>query len=214
MKLAIFGATGPSGKLLVHKALSAGHAVTVYARNPSKLSGLAGVTVVQGELTESDAIARAVGGQDAVLSLLGPTRRSTGTPVADGTRLIVKAMQAAGVKRLIATATPSAADPLDGSALSFRLVVAGIKAFAGSAYTEIVTTAQVVRDSGLDWTLVRLPMLSNAPASKPAAAGYLGDPRIKLFSLSSLSRETLTDFMLAQLTDRTWLHKAPVLSNG
>jgi len=210
MKLTLFGATGPSGKLLVRRALAAGHDLTIYARDPGKL-GIVGPRYIQGDLSDSAAIETAIAGAGAVISLLGPTGKSKGTPVTDGTRHIVRAMQAHGVKRLVATATPSATDPNDRSSFSFGLAVKMIKLLANSAYREIVGTAEVVRTSPLDWTLVRLPMLSDKQAHKPAAAGYVGDPRIKLFSLS---RGALADFLLAQVADSQWVRKSPVLSNG
>lgn len=150
MKLTIFGATGPSGRLLVNKALAAGHEVTAFARTPSKLAALSEgrsekLHVVSGELTDAATIETAITGADVVISLLGPTGKSTGTPIADGMRLIVAAMEKHGVKRLVATATPSAQDASDGSSWSFALAVKAIKAFVGSAYQEIVATADVVR---------------------------------------------------------------------
>lgn len=212
MKIAIFGATGASGQLVVRKALDAGHSVTAFARKPEKLSFKSNhLRIVQGNLADAQAIDDAVVGADAVISLLGPTGKQVGTPVADGMRLIVAAMQRHGVRRLIATATPSAEDLSDGFSLSFQFAVKMMKALAGSAYAEIVHTADAVRGSGLDWTLVRLPILSSKPAARSAVTGYVGDPGIKLFSLS---RSALADFLLLQLQDRAWLRKAPVLCNG
>jgi len=212
MRLTVFGATGASGQLLVNKALAAGHEVTAFARNPRKLTVRSEkLRVVSGELTDAASIEKAISGAEAVISLLGPSGKSKGTPVADGMRLIVAAMEKQGVKRLIATATPSATDPSDGTAWSFSLAVTMIKVLAGSAYQEIVATADVVRGSSLDWTLVRLPMLTDKPASHGARAGFVGDAGIRLFSLS---RGALADFVLAQLEEKAWVRKSPVISNG
>jgi len=211
MKLSVFGATGPSGQLLVDKALAAGHEVTAFARTPTKLHARSDrLHVVSGELTDAASIDKAITGADAVISLLGPSGKSKGTPIADGMRLIVAAMERHGVRRLIATATPSAKDPSDGAAWSFALAVRAIQALAGSAYQEIVATADVVRGSSLDWTLVRLPMLSNESAPRGVKAGYVGDPGIRLFWIS---RDALADFLLAQLLGRDWVQKSPVISN-
>jgi nucleoside-diphosphate-sugar epimerase len=211
MKLLIFGATGPSGRILVQRALAAGHEVSVYARNPSKLGDLQGkVTIEPGELTDAAAIERAVLGKEAVISLLGPAGRSAGTPISDGMKLIVASMERHNVRRLIATATPSASDAQDQFRLSFWLAVKAVKGLAGTAYQDIVSTAATIRESKLDWTIARLPMLSNKQTTHPAA-GYVGDPKIRLFSLS---RYALADFLLAQLTETTWLRKAPALSDA
>lgn len=212
MKITIFGATGLTGQLVIEKALAAGHEVTAFARNPRKFTARSDkLRVVTGTLADAAGIESAVAGADAVVSLLGPSGKSAGTPVTDGTRLIVAAMVKHGVKRLVATATPSAHDASDGSSWSFSLAVRLIKLFVGSAYEEIVGTAKVVRESALDWTLVRLPMLTSKPAPRAAKAGYVGDPGIHLFSLS---RAALADFLLAQVEDETWRRKSPVVSNG
>ena len=212
MNLALFGATGTAGLLLVEKALAAGHYVTVYARNPSKLAiQHERLRVVRGELNNMAAIDKTVQGQDAVISLLGPAgAKSTHQPLTLGMTCIVAAMKRFGVRRLIATSTPSAEDPVDRFALSFRLAVWLIRKLSLESYEDIVGAAKVVRSSGLDWTLVRLPMLTNKVSVSPPACDYLGSPGIRLFWLS---RNVLTDFLLSQLNDSAWLRKAPVLSN-
>lgn len=212
MKVLVFGATGPAGQWLVRKALEAGHEVTAYVRSPGKLEPTQpGLLVIVGELTDAAAIQRAVEGQDAVISLLGPGGRSTGTPVADGMQRIVQAMQRTGVRRLVATATTSAPDAQDRFSLPFWLAMQMVKVLAGSSYDEILATAAAVRNSKLDWTLVRLPMLSDKPCNRPAVAAHVGNPAIKLFALS---RERLAEFLVAQLNETRWIRQSPALSNG
>jgi len=173
MNLSIFGATGPTGRVLVQQALDAGHSVTAYARNPAKLEiAHPKLRTVQGELTDPAGIAQAVKGADAVLSLLGPNDTSlkvVGTPIADGTRSIVSAMNEKGVKRLIATS--SAAFPAEGDVPSWgksvlnTLIRSGMSVFASGPYGEISTTAGVIRESDLDWTLRRV-LGCHPPASR------------------------------------------------
>ncbi|MBK7181295.1 MAG: NAD(P)H-binding protein [Chloroflexi bacterium] len=93
MKITIFGSTGGTGKELVNQALAAGHEVTVYVRNPAKLTGLQDrVMVVQGNLEDRDAIGEAVAGAEAVISALGPTNNKPGNPLTAGMDHIVTAM--------------------------------------------------------------------------------------------------------------------------
>ena len=169
------------------------------------------MTVVSGNLDDYSAIMNVIQGQDAVISLLGPSGdKISGLPVTTGMNSIVAAMKAHGVRRLIASSTPSADDPSDQFVLSFRLAVWLIRKFSPDSYADIVGAADVVRSSGLDWTLVRLPMLSNKIGVSPPASAYLGSSDIRLFWLS---RNVLADFLLTQLNDSIWLQKAPVLSN-
>lgn len=211
MRIALFGATGAAGRLVLQQALAAGHTVTAYARDAGKLASTPKLLVVEGQLDDAAAINRAVAGQDAVISLLGPKGDSAGLPVSKGTELIVAAMQRHGVKRLVATATPSATDPNDRFSLSFALAVVMIRALVRGAYDDIVATAAVVRGSNLDWTLARLPMLADPRPGATVHAGYVGDGQLRLFSLS---RNALADFLLAEATDTRWIGKSPALSDA
>lgn len=212
MKILIFGATGESGRLTTEKALAAGHDVTVYVRSPEKVTANnPHLSVVKGELHDVAAIATAIQGQDAVISLLGPSGKAQGMTYSTAMRAIVGVMRSTGVLRLIATATPSAGDPSDRFRLSFWLAIRLIKAMAGTAYADLSAMGQVIRSSGLDWTLVRLPWLTSKPNNGPAIAGYVGDKQIKLFFLS---RDRLADFLIDQLTDPSWVRKAPAISNS
>jgi putative NADH-flavin reductase len=77
MKLTVFGATGGVGREVVNQALDRGDHVTAYVRNPAKLDLThPDLTVITGELTDREAVQRAVGGADAVISALGPSPRN------------------------------------------------------------------------------------------------------------------------------------------
>lgn len=211
MKLTLFGATGPTGLLVTQKALDAGHDLTVYVRDPSKLAVRQGSpTVVNGELDDAEAITSAVIGKDAVISLLGPKRNAKGRALTLGTQLIVAAMKANGVRRLIATTTASYPDPDDHFSFAFWTAIRLVRLLERNSYDEILGAAQAVHASDLDWTLVRLPMLTSKYGLLPPAVGYIGSHGIRLFSLS---RNVLADFLLSQLTDEAWLHRAPAISN-
>ena len=117
MRIAVFGATGKIGRLATEQLLGAGHEVTALVRTPDKLTlDHPGLTVRTGQLSDAAAVRDVVAGSDAVISALGPSlkRGASGTPVTDGTRSIVTAMQEAGVRRFIGLATPSVPDPRDG----------------------------------------------------------------------------------------------------
>src|SRR6185503_9114626 len=101
-RVLIIGATGPTGLRLVEESLLRGHAVTVLVRRPEALGTLRErVTVVQGDVLDPAAVARAVTGTEAVLCALGPNRDSPSTLCSQGTRLLLSAMEAQGVRRLV-----------------------------------------------------------------------------------------------------------------
>jgi len=212
MKLTLFGATGATGKQLVEQALAAGNQVVAFARNPSKIStSHERLTIVQGELTDKAAIERDIHGAGAVISVLGPhpgeDRQSR--PLTQGMQNILAAMQKTGIRRLIILSTPSASDPNDLPEFKIKVLVGLIKFAMRPAYEEIVGVARLVRESGIDWTIVRVSMLNNNPGTGKIRAGYLGKRQVG----TNLSRADLAGFLLGQVQDTTWLRQAPAISN-
>jgi putative NADH-flavin reductase len=102
MKLAVFGSTGGTGRLILTEALRRGHEVTAFARNAGALAGITGLAgIVEGDGREGDAAAAAVAGQDAVImTVSGRGEPDVATDIA---RAVTTAMAAAGVARLVAT---------------------------------------------------------------------------------------------------------------
>jgi len=210
MKIAIFGATGETGRQLVEQALAAGHEVVAYVRNPPKLNTRhENLTIVQGDLADQTMIERAISGADAVISVLGPRGGSKGKPITRGMQNIIEAMKKQGVRRLIVSSTLSAKDPNDLPDFKAKALVNLVKLTMHAAYEEIVSVAETVRKSDLDWTIVRLTTLNNNPKSGKVRAGYLGKGEVGL----RISRADLAEFMLKQVQDTKYLRQAPVISN-
>jgi len=211
VKIAVFGSTGKTGRLLIDQALAEKYTVAAFARHPEKIGDATeGLTVIVGELDNPAAIDRAVDGADAVVSLLGQGRPVRGTPCANGTRNILAAMSKAGVRRIVAIATASAADPLDRPPLRSRLLIGFARVFMRPAYDDAVATAQAVRESDRDWTIVRPPLLRDGPRTGRVKTGYLGDGVTGTY----LSRANAADFMLRQLKSDQYVGQAPVVSDG
>jgi putative NADH-flavin reductase len=175
MKLTVFAATGGIGRQLLDQALAAGHDVTAVARNPSTLPD--GVRTMAADLAVVDppTLEPAVAGADAVLSGLGPRSRSDAGIASVGTRAIVQAMQATGVRRIVVVSAapvatvaspgrpnPPRHDPGDGFVMRHLLAPALVAALR-DVYADLALMEDVLRDSGLDWTAVRPPRLTNRP---------------------------------------------------
>lgn len=212
MKIALFGATGPTGKYLINEALKQGHDLSVYTRDANKLKEFEGrIEVVVGDLKNADAIERCVQGTDAVISALGPNsfKSKETRPVMNGVKIIISAMERNGVKRLIQVSTASSRDPQDGFDLKVRLFVALIKLMVFRAYDDIRSTGELIRNSGLDWTLVRIPNLKSDPSNGQIKTGLYGKTKLSL----SLSRGNLAKFLVDQVTDRKFVRAAPAIAN-
>jgi putative NADH-flavin reductase len=210
MRLTVFGATGRAGRLLIEQALASGYNVVAYARDPSKLDTKdEHLTVVQGELTDQMLIENAVKGADAVISVLGPRGDSKNKPLTEGMKNIIAAMKKHGVRRLIISSTISAKDSNDLPEFRARTLVNLVKLTMHAAYEEIVSVAETVRASDLDWTIVRLTLLNDKPKSEKVRAGYLGRREVGTW----VSRADVADFMLKQVEDTKYLRQAPAISN-
>ena len=212
MRVTVLGGTGKIGRLAVDQLLAAGHQVVALVRNPAKLSiEHPGLTVRTGQLSDAEAVRSAVTGSDAVISALGPTlkRGARGTPVTDGTRTVITAMRQAGVYRFIGLATPSVPDPRDRPTLKAKVlpVLAGL--MFPNALAELRGMTAVVTDSDLDWTLARITNPTDKPSAGTVRAGFLGVDTVG----SAMSRADVAGFLVAQLTDDTYLRAAPAISN-
>jgi putative NADH-flavin reductase len=199
-----------TGKQLVEQALGAGDQVVAYVRDPSKLEQKhERLTVIPGELKDREGIERAVNGADAVISVLGPRGGSKAKPITVGTQNIIAAMKKQGVRRLIISSTASTKDPKDKPELRFRVIIGMVKLFIHAAYEDIVSTAEAVRKSDLDWTIVRLSLLNNDPKSGKVKVGHMGRGEVG----TRISRADIADFMLKQVKDPKYLRQAPLISN-
>ncbi|MDR3685479.1 MAG: NAD(P)H-binding protein [Coriobacteriia bacterium] len=209
MRVAVFGPTGPTGQLIVAELLARGDTVVAYARRPERLGPpRERLEVVTGDLADVTAIAHAIAGADAVASALGPHGRSPGLPIAAGVGAIVSAMGEAGVGRIVQVSTASAPDPLDRPDFRQRLLVSAVRTLVPTAYAEVVAIAEILRGSGLDWTLVRVPLLRTTHRRpRPLRVGYPGRDDIGF----AVSRESLARFVAEEVGARRYVRAAPMV---
>lgn len=210
MNVTIFGATGATGKIAIKKALERGYHITAYARNKSKIDIVdQRLRVIEGDLSNERAIEQALERADAVLSFLGPKGKVTDNTLSDGVGLIVRLMEKQEIKRLVALGTRNIEVKEDGPDFRFWIMVNLLKLVARGTYQEVINMGLHIQQSTLDWTIVRIPWLTNKPATGKLNVGYFGENQ----SLT-LSREDMADFFIDQISDRHYIQKAPALSNG
>jgi putative NADH-flavin reductase len=208
MKLLIFGSTGGTGRELVKQALDQGHGVTAYARDPAKIEDLQhpSLKVVSGDVLDPAAVESAVAGQEAIFSTIGAGAERT-TLREEGTQNTVEAMQRTGVKRLISLSSLGVGDSRANLPFFTKYVIVAV--FLRHAFADHERQEAVVRQSSLDWTLVRPPHLKDGPRTGVYRHGFPAtDRQIKGW----ISRADVADFMLKQLIDETYLHQTPGVS--
>jgi putative NADH-flavin reductase len=209
MKVTIFGGTGITGAFLINEALKRGIGITVYARNSSSFNN-PNVRIIKGDLSDKELLREAIQGADAVVSALGPSKPNhpKGLPITKAYKDIISVMEQVEVNRIIAISTMTAADPEDVSNFKNRFPALMVKVIAPSVYNDIVETAKIIRNSALDWTIVRVPFLNNKPASKKLNVGLYGHTKHSQF----LSREDVAIFMLDQISEHKYICQAPGIS--
>jgi putative NADH-flavin reductase len=205
MKIAIFGSTGGSGKELVKQGLELGYEVTAFARTPAKLDEFKheNLKIVQGDVFNYKDVEKAIIGQNAVLSALGnPTLKPNNT-TSEGTRNIVKAMQTHNVRRFICETSLGVGDSRGqagffATKIFFPLVLKNV--FADKEIQE-----EIIRNSDLDWTIVRPGGLKNSPKTSKYRAGL--DKNIS----GNIARADVAEFMLKQIDSDEFLRKTPAI---
>lgn len=207
MKLAVFGASGRTGRLVVAQALSVGHEVTAFVRDPARLALVhERLRIVTGAVQDPVRVAEAVRGTDAVVSTIGPVRGEPAGIMVTAATNIVAAMRAQGVRRLVYMTGAGVVQPQDPPALAPRIMLPLMRLLAREVLEDAERGVAAVSNSGLEWVIVRAPRLSDAPARGRYRHGYIKP------TLHALSRGDVAAFILQQLGDDTYLHQMPIIS--
>lgn len=206
MKILIFGSTGSIGRELVKQAVEQGHDVTAFARNPAKVNlEHVNLTVVEGDVLYRASLEMVVPGHEVVLCSLGAGLK--GIVRSEGTRNIIRAMEKAGVRRFICQSTLGVGDSWDNLSAYWKYVMFGF--LLRRAYADHVRQESYVKQSNLDWIIVRPAAFTNGPRTGNYRHGFPGAEK----SLTlKISRADVADFMLNQLVCNRYLHKTPGLS--
>jgi putative NADH-flavin reductase len=207
-KLLVLGATGGTGRLIVSQALARGHEVTALVRSPEKASDLKGARLVVGDVRDEKALREALKGQDAVISALGtpasPFREVT--LLSTAMRALVNAMNAAHVSRLVCITGMGAGDSAGHGGFLFDNLIFPL--LLKKVYADKNRQEAIIRDSGLDWILVRPSVLNDKPGRGSVRA--LTD--LSGFHGGTASRQDVASFVLDQLHNDGWLHRSPLIT--
>jgi putative NADH-flavin reductase len=208
MKIIIFGATGPSGQQLVIQGLELGHQVTAFARNPSAIRlQHERLNIVRGDIRDALAVETYIQGQHAVLSALGVRKLRRNSILSDGTRNILSAMIRLGIRRFICETSLGVGDSKNDLGKMFTWFF--IPVLLKNAFADKEIQEEYIRQSGIDWTIVRPAYLDNGPRT----GNYLvWTGRKPAEATNRISRADVAHFMLKQLVTDTYVKKTPGIS--
>ena len=209
----IIGASHGIGLETARAALRAGHSVHALARSAASIP-IQDVNLdkVSGNALDRDTIQNALQDVDVVIQTLGvdvsPRVIFEGTTLfSESTRILVDAMKAAGLKRLIAVTGLGAGDSRGHGGLLYDAVAFPL--LLKRVYDDKDVQEWIIRSSGLDWTIVRPGLLTDRPAS--------GRCRVltasKDWRFGVISRADVADFLVGQVDDRALIGATPLLIN-
>lgn len=207
MKVLVLGAGGKTGSAVVRRAVDAGHQVTAFVHHADGYHGPSGVTVKEGDATDAAAVASAVAGQDAVIDTIGGK-----TPYKSGISLeqdvataVIAAMQRHAVRRLVATSSLGVGDSMAHASTAVRVLT---KTFLRGSTADKAAMEANIEASGLDWTVVRPAVLSDAaPTGEVRVLDDATDGKA-----GKLPRADLAAWLVAQLDDSAYIHRSVTLA--
>lgn len=205
MRVAVFGATGGTGRAVIEQSLDAGDKVTALARDPGALTAFGDrITVVGGDVLDPAAVARVVAGADVVISALGiGMHRHATTVYSQGTANIIDAMTAEGSRRLLVVSTTSLQLPSPRQFAEWFLARFLLHRILARPYADMAEMERRVRASDVDWTLVRAARLTDGPVR----GAYRTAVDEKLRSCWSISRGDVAHYLLSHATDPAAHHR-------
>lgn len=207
MTIALLGATGNTGRRVLEQALSQGHTIRALVRSPAKLGETPDtVTVVAGDMMNRADVAETVRGADAVIMAAGPVKSSPPDMLEVAAQAITGAMQESGVRRLVWLTGAGVMDERDEPAFSRKLIRGLMKLAAGKVLASSERAYEIIRGSGLEYTVVRPPMLADEPGGHDLRASYTPPKPIPV------GRGDLAGFLLTTATGNEFVRESPMLS--
>lgn len=207
----IVGASRGIGLETVKRALDAGHHVKALARSANDIAlDHPALTKVAADAQDEQALHVALQGVDAVLQTLGvqASAKMLLRPVdlfSNATHALLPAMQRAGVSRLIAVTGFGAGDSRNRGGLLYKI---GFNLFLRRAYDDKDIQEKLIRESDLDWTIVRPVILFDG--AHTGKYQVITDPR--RWRVGFISRANVADFLVKQIDDNAYFRKTPVIT--
>jgi putative NADH-flavin reductase len=209
MHVALIGATGRTGTLVLDELLRRGHTVAALVRDPAKVRDVPeGLTLVTGDSRDRDALVTLLAGADAVVSALGPTAKEADLHT-DTAKALVAEMRRAGVRRFVGISGAGIDVPGDEKSLSGKLISKAIQTLGGAVVKDKPAEYAVLAESDLDWTLVRPPRLADGPAT-----GRLEHDAHRSTRSTKVTRADLAAFVVDVAEEGRYVRQAPFVATA
>ncbi|MBC8163536.1 MAG: NAD(P)H-binding protein [Roseiflexaceae bacterium] len=206
MHVLVIGSAGKTGRLVVERAVTAGHHVTAFVRDPSRYTAPPEVRILSGDATNPATVSQAMVGQDAVIAVIaGKTPWRTTALEQTAARAIVAAAQQHSTHRIIAVSAIGVGDSAAHVPLLFRLLV--LPTFLRGSTADKAAMEREIKHGGVPYVLVRPAVLNDQPAVN-ATRVLTGSEKGR-----QISRADVAAFVVEQLTTDTYLNRAVTIAN-
>lgn len=204
MRVLILGATGRIGALVLERAVAAGHEVVALVRDPGRIQSQERLHLVVGDVRQTARVAEAVKGVDAVIAAIGPRSNTPNDEEAltVGMRNIVSAMEASGVRRLVALSGAGVDIPGDRKPVVDRIASRLVRRFARHVVGAKQREFGIFAASRLEWTALRPPLVTDGDPR-----GYRLDRRLR--PGVRVTRADVAQALIDQLADTSFVRAAP-----
>ena len=208
-KIALFGASGQTGQHFLTLALEKGYEVKALVRNPQSISQKnSKLEVIKGDVLNIQNVQQVVEGADIVVSLFGHAKGSPEWLQTDGTKNIVHSMKEENVERIISLSGGGLPFPeKDEPKFADKIIRTIMKIIVPKVLNDAIKHHEVLKNSGLKWTIVRGPRLTNDPKVGTYRVGWVG-----VNASTKISRADLADFIVSQVEDEKFNFQMPFVS--
>lgn len=208
-KIALFGGTGKTGSLFLKLAVEAGYELKVLVRNPTKIQlNHPQIQYLNGDIAHYEAVHKVIAGCDLVVSLFGQVKGSPPRIQTLGTQHMIRAMKVEGISRIISLSGGGLPYPeFDQPKWTDRAIRTIMKIVVPEILNDAHLHAEALQESGLDWTIVRGPRLTQEAGRGQYRIGWVG-----VNSGTKISRHDLAHFILQVVRDHSFSHQMPFVS--
>ncbi|MGE5437993.1 MAG: NAD(P)-dependent oxidoreductase [Syntrophothermus sp.] len=207
--IALFGASGRTGKLFFQLAFNAGYNIKILVRTPEKIN-LNGdsLQVFHGDVLNFIDCDKVIDGSDIVVNLIGHDKGSNEWLHTYATKNILSCMKKHNVKKLITLSCSILTHGLDDPSIKDRIALYFIKNAHSRSYNDTLRQAEQLKNSDIKWILVRAPKLLDGPKSDNYKVGWVG-----VDTTNQVTRANLADFIFKQLEDDAYVLQMPLVSD-
>ena len=215
MRILLLGATGRTGKIILHKAIEDGDKVTAIARDKLKLEGT-NAEIIEGTPYDKGTVLTAIKGCDAVVSTLNVSRKSDSpwaklrSPkdlMSRSVQNTVEGMKKNNVKRIIVLSTLGAGDSKEKMPMLFNLFISLTN--LRYAFKDHTRQEEILAQSDLNWTVIRLPILTNEEGENEVIVNMNDGTKLN----RNVNRETVARFILNIINEEKYFKKIIAISN-